>query len=166
MTLDYYVSDRIKFSSDFSLTYTKNNRNNGNILDKAYKAMPNMAVNRWEYDQASERYFDTGEYYLMPPKAGDGYKNRLLPNNSGLTSYYLGDMVDNGNPVAIANLAWNRLSTYTITPQFSLEYKFLGKDEETTQLNYTAEVTHQCVHRNQLFLLSSRVNFQELDTRC
>ena len=140
LTLDYYVSDRIKFSSDFSLTYTKNNRNNGNILDKAYTAMPNMAVNRWEFDQATGRYFDTGEYYLMPPTAGDTYKDRLLPNNAGLTSYYLGDMVDNGNPVAIANLAWNRLSTYTITPQFSLEYKFLGKDEETTQLNYTAEV--------------------------
>lgn len=79
LTLDYYVSDRIKFSSDFSLTYTKNNRNNGNILDKAYKAMPNMAVNRWEYDQATGRYFDTGEYYLMPPTAGDTYKDRLLP---------------------------------------------------------------------------------------
>lgn len=140
LALDYYVSDRIKFMSEFSLTYTKNNKNYDNILAKAYKAMPNMAVNRWEYNQETGEYFDTGEYYLMPPKAGDIYRNRLLPNNSGLTSYYLGDMVDNGNPVAIAELAWKRQSTYTINPQFSLEYKFLGKDEETTQLNYTAEV--------------------------
>lgn len=140
LALDYYVSDRIKFMSEFSLTYTKNNKNHDNILAKAYKAMPNMAVNRWEYDQKTGQYFDTGEFYLMPPKAGDTYRNVLLPNNSGLSSYYLGDMVENGNPVAIANLAWREQSTYTINPQFSLEYKFLGKDEESTQLNYTAEV--------------------------
>ena len=140
LALDYYVSDRIKFMSEFSLTYTKNNKNHDNILAKAYKAMPNMAVNRWEYDQKTGQYFDTGEFYLMPPKAGDAYRNVLLPNNSGLSSYYLGYMVENGNPVAIANLAWREQSTYTINPQFSLEYKFLGKDEESTQLNYTAEV--------------------------
>ena len=140
LALDYYVSDRIKFMSEFSLTYTKNNKNHDNILAKAYKAMPNMAVNRWEYDQVSRRYFDTGEYYLMPPKAGDKYRNVLLPNNAAQSSYYLGDMVENGNPVAIANESWREQSTYTINPQFSLEYKFLGKDEESTQLNYTAEV--------------------------
>ena len=71
LALDYFVSDRIKFTSNFSLTYTKNNKNYGNnILAKAYKAMPNMAVTRQEYDQARGDYFDTGEYYLMPPAAG------------------------------------------------------------------------------------------------
>ena len=141
LTLDYYVSDRIKFSSNFSLTYTKNNKNYGNnILAKAYRAMPNMAVNRWEYDQASGQYFDTGEYYLMPPAAGDAYKGRLLSNNSGLTSYYLRDMVNNGNPVAIAMRAWDRESTYTINPQFSIEYKLWGKEEDETQLNYKGDV--------------------------
>lgn len=106
LALDYFVSDRIKFTSNFSLTYTKNNKNYGNnILAKAYKAMPNMAVTRQEYDQAREAYFDTGEYYLMPPAAGKEYEGVLLENNSNLTSYYLSDMVDNGNPVAIANLA-------------------------------------------------------------
>ena len=102
----------------------------------------------------------------MPPTAGDTYKDRLLPQHAGLTSYYLGDMVDNGNPVAIANLAWNRLSTYTITPQFSLEYKFLGKDEETTQLNYTAEVHISAYTETNSSYYPSRVDFQELDTRC
>ncbi|RRD80566.1 SusC/RagA family TonB-linked outer membrane protein [Alloprevotella sp. OH1205_COT-284] len=141
LALDYFVSDRIKFTSNFALTYTKNNKNYGNdILGKAYKAMPNMAVTRHEYNAAEKRYFDTGEFYLMPPAAPDAYKGRLLDNNSGYTSYYLRDMVGNGNPVAIANLAWEHLSTYTITPQFSLEYKLLGKEDEETQLNYTAEV--------------------------
>lgn len=141
LTLDYYVSDRIKFSSKFALTYTKNNRNYGNdILARAYKAMPNMAVNRWEYDQQSGQYYDTGEYYLMPPAAGEGYRGRLLPNNANLTSYYLRGMVDNGNPVAIAMNAWDRESTYTINPQFSIEYKLLGKEDDETQLNYKGDV--------------------------
>lgn len=141
LALDYYVSDRIKFTSNFSLTYTKNNRNYGNnILGKAYMAMPNMAVTRHELNQATGEYFDTGEYYLMPPAAGEAYKNVLLANNSNLTSYYLSDMVGNGNPVAIANLAWDKQSTYTINPKFSLEYKLLGKDDSEHQLNYTAEV--------------------------
>ena len=64
-----------------------------------------MAVTRQEYDQVRGAYFDTGEYYLMPPAAGKEYEGVLLDNNSNLTSYYLSDMVDNGNPVAIANLA-------------------------------------------------------------
>lgn len=140
LALDYYVSDRIKFTSNFALVYTKNNKNYGNdILSRAYKAMPNMAVNRWEYD-AVNGYYDTGEYYLMPPAAGDAYKGVLLSNNSGMSSSYLGDMVKNGNPVAIANLAWERLSTYTITPMFQLEYKLLGKEDDEHQLNYTGEV--------------------------
>ena len=117
LALDYFVSDRIKFTSNFSLTYTKNNKNYGNnILAKAYKAMPNMAVTRQEYDQARGDYFDTGEYYLMPPAAGKEYEGVLLENNSNLTSYYLSDMVDNGNPVAIANLAWAREIPTRSTP--------------------------------------------------
>lgn len=138
LNLDYFVSDRIKFSSNFALTYTKNDKNyDDNLLGRAYKAMPNMAVYRHEFNPAAQEYFNTGEYYLMPPAAqGPG----LLANNSGLTSYYLRDMVGNGNPVAIAKKAWRRWSTYTINPQFALEYKLLGKDDDETQLNYRGEV--------------------------
>lgn len=49
-------------------------------------------------------------------------------------------MISNGNPVAIANLAWLHESTYTIQPQFQLEYKFLGKNDDETQLDYKGEV--------------------------
>lgn len=143
LALDYWVSDRIKFSSNFSLTYTRNNKNYGGgneIMRRAYKAMPNMAINRWEWDADRKEFFDTGEYYLMPPTAPEAYKSVLLSNNSGRTSYYLSDMVNNGNPVAIANLAWERLSTYTINPQFSVEYKLLGKSDDETQLNYKGDV--------------------------
>ena len=138
LALDYYVSDRIKFSSNFSLTYTKNDKNyDDGLLGKAYNAMPNMSVYRYEYDRAAGDYYNTGEYYQMPPAAGSP---GLVDNNSGKTSYYLSDMVNNGNPVAIAKKAWRRWSTYTISPQFALEYKLLGKDDESTQLNYRGEV--------------------------
>ena len=137
MALDYWVSDRIKFSSNFSLSYTNNLQNYNGILSAAYNAMPNMAVYRNEYDKKSQTYYQTGDYYIMPPAAGSP---GLVDNGSNLTSYYLSDMVSNGNPVATANESWSRTSTYTITPSFSLEYKLLGKDDESTQLDYTGEV--------------------------
>ena len=141
MNLDYWVSDRIKFSSTFSLTYTKNNKNyDSGILGRAYKAMPNMSINRYEYRETADgvgEYFDTGEYFIMPPRASS---SGLVGANSGRTSYYLNDMITNGNPVAIANLAWQHESTYTIKPQFNIEYKLLGKSDDETELNYRGDV--------------------------
>lgn len=137
MALDYYVSDRIKFSSNFSLAYTKNDQNYNGILGAAYNAMPNMSIYRYEYDRDLERYFNTGEYFIMPPRASAA---GLVDNSSGRTSYYLNDMISNGNPVATANLAWSQTSTYTLTPQFALEYKLWGKEDDEHQLNYKGEV--------------------------
>ncbi len=137
LALDYWVSDRIKFSSNFALAYTNNQKNYSGILGAAYNAMPNMAVYRNEYDKVTQSYYQTGDYYIMPPAAGAA---GLVDNGSNLSSYYLSDMVSNGNPVATAHEAWATTSTYTITPQFSIEYKFLGKDDESTQLDYTGEV--------------------------
>lgn len=141
LALDYYVSDRIKFTSDFGLTYTKNNRNyTDGILGYAYSAMPNMSVYRNEYRETDDgvgEYVNTGEYFIMPPASGSA---GLLANGSGMTSYYLRNMIQNGNPVAIANLAWRRQSTYSINPAFAIEYKLLGKDESETQLNYRGDV--------------------------
>ena len=134
LVLDYDVSDRIRFSTNFALTYTDNHRNwdggsTASILDKAYRAMPNMSI--YEYDQTGNL---TGDYYKMLPnikdQSGDDYHS----------SYHLRDMKDNGNPVAIANQAFNNQSTYRINPQFNLQYKLLAKDEEAHQLNLNAEV--------------------------
>ena len=135
MTLDYTVSDRIKFSSNFSLTYTKNNRNYTDILSKAYASMPNRSITRWEYDPTTNSYYDTGEYYKMYPAYG-------VPGNvpDGYTSYYLSDQVAVGNPVAIAKFAWSKVSDYTIDPQFQVEYKLLGKTADKTMLDYRGEV--------------------------
>ena len=136
MALDYYVSDRIKFSSNFSLTYTNNKKNYvESLLDKAYNAMPNMSVYNYNYDPINQRYYRTNEYMKMFPAAG-----AAGPVQDGQSSYYLRDMVSNGNPVAIGRLSWYRESTYAIDPQFQIEYKLLGKDETSTQLNYNGEV--------------------------
>ncbi|MCM1311368.1 MAG: SusC/RagA family TonB-linked outer membrane protein [Bacteroides sp.] len=135
LVLDYDVSDRIRFSTNFGLTYTDNKRNwdggkTTTILDRAYKAMPNMSI--YEYD---ERGNLTGDFYKMLPSA-DSYT--ITPD--GYSSRYLSDLKDNGNPVAMAHQAFNNQSTYRITPQFNLKYKLLGKDDESHQLNLDAEV--------------------------
>lgn len=135
LVLDYDVSDRIRFSTDFALSYTDNHRNwdggsTSSILGKAYNAMPNMTI--YEYDQYGNM---TGDYYKMLPTA---------PNEGetpdGYSSRYLSDMKSNGNPVAIANLAFNKQSTYRINPQFNIRYKLLSKDDSGHQLDLNAEV--------------------------
>lgn len=135
LVLDYDVSDRIRFSTNFALTYTDNHRNwdgssTSTILSKAYSAMPNMSI--YEYDQNGNL---TGDYYKMLPTASSASETP-----EGYSSYYLSDMKSIGNPVAIANLAFNNQSTYKITPQFNLVYKLLGKDDESHQLDLNAEV--------------------------
>ena len=135
MVLDYDVSDRIRFSTNFALTYTDNHRNwdgssTSSILGKAYNAMPNMSI--YEYDEYGNL---TGGYYNMLPTYGSAGN---VPD--GYSSYYLSDIKSNGNPVAIANLAHNNQSTYRINPQFNVRYKLLGKDESTHQLDLNAEV--------------------------
>ena len=142
LVLDYDVSDRIRFSTNFALTYTDNHRNwdgykTTTILDKAYNAMPNMGIYEYAYDQATGQPYQTGDFYKMlptnPTTGGSG--------NTVYSSNYLSDMKGIGNPVAIANLAFNNQSTYRITPQFNLQYKLLAKDsDQGHQLNLNAEV--------------------------
>lgn len=135
MVLDYFVSDRITFRSNFALTYTDNHRNwdggsTTSILGKAYNAMPNMSI--YEYDERGQL---TGDFYKMLPTAPDASSTP-----DGYSSYYLSDMKSNGNPVAIAHQAFNNQSTYRINPQFNIEYKLLSKDDSGHQLNLNAEV--------------------------
>ncbi|MDE7377641.1 MAG: SusC/RagA family TonB-linked outer membrane protein [Paraprevotella sp.] len=126
LALDYWVSDRITFSSNFALTYTDRLRDADNTtMYRAYKAMPNMTI--WEYDNQGEL---TGEYFNMFPREGA----------APLTSSQLKDVYDNGNPVAFVNLAWRREKRYNLSPQFSVTYKLLGKEDDETRLNYTGDV--------------------------
>ena len=136
--LDYWVSDRIKFQSNINLTFTTNHKNYGNdILSRAYNAMPNMAI--YEVNAANQ---PTGNYFNMLPLSAtiSGTSASGIPNDGYHTSWQLRSLFMNGNPVARAMQAWNKERQYNLTPQFNIEYKFLGKDDEHHQLNYKGDV--------------------------
>ncbi len=133
LTLDYFVSDRIKFSTTFPLTYTANNRNfDDNILGRAQQISPNMSVYRQNGDGTN-----TDEFYAMLPLGASDAAGSSMPNTS---SPQLSAIRDLGNPVAIANLAWRKEKTYRISPEFKLDYDLLGKDDSHTRLKYTGLV--------------------------
>ena len=121
VALDYYVSDRIKISTNFALTYTKNKKNYDDLLSIAYKKMPNMGI----YEQDPNTGADTDKYYTMLQSA---------------SSVFNGDQKTYVNPVASANLAKFDDRTYDITPEFELNYHLLGMDDEHTQLNWQGRV--------------------------
>ena len=120
MALDYYVSDRIKVSSDFSLTYTNNDQNYAGLLGDAQIIMPNMNVMA-EYTDANGNVVETKDYYIMRDDA---------------SSIFTGNQKNIVNPVAMGNLAWRNEKSYRISPQISLDYKLLGLEHDEHQLNY------------------------------
>lgn len=120
LALDYYVSDRIKIISDFSLTYTDNQRNSDDLLNIAYKKMPNLAI--YEEDANGN---STGRYYQML-QSDD--KN-VLNDQRGLV-----------NPLASAEYAVNRYKTYAIDPKLELQYDLLGVDDTQHRLTYNGRV--------------------------
>ena len=121
VALDYYVSDRIKISTNFAMTYTKNKKNYDDLLSIAYKKMPNMGI----YEQEPVTGVDTDKYYTMLQSA---------------SSVFNDDQKVYVNPVASANLAKFDDRTYDITPEFELNYHLLGMDEDHTQLNWQGRV--------------------------
>ena len=121
VALDYFVSERIKISTNFALTYTKNNKNYDDLLSLAYKKMPNMSI----YEQDPLTGADTNRYYTMLQTA---------------SSVFNDDQKKYVNPVASANLAKFDDRTYDITPEFELNYRLLGMDEDHTQLNWQGRV--------------------------
>jgi TonB-linked SusC/RagA family outer membrane protein len=120
VALDYYVSDRIKIATNFALTYTKNKRNYDNLLSIAQKKMPNMSI----YEQDANGN-DTGTYYEMLQSASSVFND----NQKSLV-----------NPVASAHLAKNDQKTYDITPEFQIDYKLLGLDDNSWRLDYQGRV--------------------------
>ena len=125
MALDYFVNNRITISSDFSLTYTDNKKNSDDLLSIAYRKMPNMAIYR------EDAYGNpTGAYYTQP---------RFVERYGGDTDE-LGEQRGLVNPVASAWLAQNEDRSYQISPQFDFQYRFLGLDEDHTQLTYKGTV--------------------------
>lgn len=133
IALDFFVSDRIKFSTNFALTYTDNMKNYAGLLSIAQKLAPNMSVYRQKIDAYGNEY-DTGDFFIMNPITGQ------TPATGNYSSSQLEAIASLGNPVAIANLAWAKEKTYRITPDFQIDYELLGKDADKSRLRYTGRV--------------------------
>ncbi len=133
LVLDYNVSERIRFSTNFALTYTGNNKNYDDLLEIAQQVAPNMAIYRQNADGT-----DTDEYYIMNPSGNSSGTNN--PYTGNYSSYEMRDVRSLGNPVAIANLAWKKDQTYRITPDFSVKYELLGIEEGKHRLTFNGRV--------------------------
>ena len=131
VNLDYFVSDRIKIRSDFSLVYTKNKKNYpykvGNndigLLGIAYLKMPNMAI----YKEDAEGN-PTDEYYY-----GQQSMHLSLGSAAGQQRHLW-------NPVAVADLAKNDYRTYKLNALFELQYYLLNPDIDGHELKYNGNV--------------------------
>jgi TonB-linked SusC/RagA family outer membrane protein len=119
VNLDYFVSDRIKIETNIALTYTKNKKNNGDLLSIAYVRMPNLSI--YEQDRNG---VDQDEYYSMLPTV----------------SSQLRDQLNYKNPIALAYEAKNNETSYNITPEFKLRYNLLGIENDQTRLDYEGKV--------------------------
>jgi TonB-linked SusC/RagA family outer membrane protein len=115
INLDYFVSERIKFSTDIAYTYTDNPRSyyttaNGTstsnnaaneIRNVALNKMPNMSI--YEYNEQGIQ----------------------TPNYFSPASNIQGQYPSTYNPVALANTAKNRVVTNRVTPHFNLQYQII-----------------------------------------
>ena len=121
VALDYYVSERIKVSTNFALTYTKNKLNSDDLLAIAMKKMPNMSI----YEQDPVTGQDTDRFYQMLQTASDVFdKNQKT---------YV-------NPVASAYLAKKERRTYDLSPELIINYRLLGVDDSHTRLDWRGSV--------------------------
>ena len=126
VNLDYFVSDRIKIETNIALTYTKNKKNNGDLLSIAYTRMPNLSI--YEQDKFGN---DLNEYYSMLPTV----------------SSQLRDQLGRPNPVALAHEAKSHETSYNIEPEFKLRYNLLGLSATQTQLSYEGKVIFNIFNR-------------------
>ena len=136
MVLDYNVSDRIRFSTNFALTYTGNDQNyegkiNGvshsSLLSIAQRIAPNMSIYRQNADGSN-----TDEYYVMNPSGN--------ATQGAFSSTELSDQLALGNPIALANMAWKKDQTYRMTPDFTLKYELLGTEADSHRLTLNGRV--------------------------
>jgi TonB-linked SusC/RagA family outer membrane protein len=108
INLDYIVSERIRFRSDLSYSYTNNNQNYAvNLRDIAYRKMPNMSI--YEYDEFGN---NSGNFF-SPFQNIQGLYQGLSSRNEALGTL---------NPVAMAKEASNNILTNRVTPHFNIQY--------------------------------------------
>ena len=126
MNLEYQVSDRLKFISDFSMTYTNNHKNyeqsyqgsNIGLLDNAYRKMPNLSIYRKDINGNP-----TDTYYNVRGDAQISSEQKELLN-----------------PVAVAHLAKNLQKNMRIIPTLRIQFDFI-QPSDYQRLRYNGYIT-------------------------
>ena len=101
------ISESSPPSSVSQLTYTRNQKNNGDLLSLAYVRMPNISI--YEQDKDGN---DLPEFYHMQPTLSSALRDQMISNNKNIP-----------NPVALAYQAKNNETSYNIDPEFKLKPK-------------------------------------------
>ena len=130
VNLDYNVSNRIRVSTNFSLTYSKYNDNYDGLLSIALRKMPNMSI--YQIDPVTGGYTDT--YFNMRKLSDAEIQAR------GGTDVFANDQRGLKNPVASAHLAKKTRTGYDMNPELIINYNLLGLDDEHWQLNWRGSV--------------------------
>ena len=117
VAFDYFISERIKVSTNFSMTYSNNRRSGSAAVSSAQEMMPNLAI-YYEDPLTGE---PTGEYYLMPSSSSSD-----LPKQS--------------NPLLEADQKESYSINLNVNPDFHLTYNLLGLDNNQTRLTYEGQV--------------------------
>lgn len=133
MNLEYQVSDRLKFISDFSMTYTNNHKNyeqsyqgsNIGLLDNAYRKMPNLSIYRKDINGNP-----TDTYYNVREDAQISSEQKELLN-----------------PVAVAHLAKNLQKNMRIIPTLRIQYDFI-QPSDYQRLRYNGYITFDIENNN------------------
>lgn len=145
--LDYFVSRRIKVTTNFNFTYTNNQKNldisvnnaRYGLLALANVKMPNLAIYEEDVDGVSN-----GTYYQMRSTASSQFDN---------------DQKLYVNPVALAKEATNREKTFSIQPEFILNYDLLGTEADEARLRYDGKVNFSIFNKyNDTFFSQSLLN--------
>ena len=131
VALDYFVSNRIKVSTNFDFTYTNNDRNNtGSALGDAYIKMPNLSI--YQEDEFGNDI--PGQYYTMNQyitKATGGYDAARV---------YLSDQYGLKNPIAVAYNSRQKERNVQLSPEFILDYDLLGTEPDQHRLKYQGQI--------------------------
>ena len=131
MNFEYRVSDRIRFTPEFAVTYVNNHRNlaydpddgwnTTNLQSIAYKKMPNVSIYRQDvYGNNTEQFY-------------------AIPDTRRQSMYYDIPLLDEkqrrlANPVAYAYLGLNDNKSLRVTPKLSFRFDLV--DPEKAMLRY------------------------------
>jgi len=151
--LDYRVSDRLKFTSELSYTYSNYNRSyrfdfgggdspneDLSILGISYIKMPNTSL--YKQNASGE---NSSEYFKIPNSSALNWDQKYLVN-----------------PVALALRAKNNVKNYRTLPTFRLQYDIL--DPEVQTLRYSMYVSFDINNdKTSMYLPSELMNYSWSD---